>query len=77
MKFKFPDLPLPNSEQKSYILRVDLIEGHEFPLRKKAYIHVMMGPYQLVSKECTYEDGTIYFYEQLADKKVLFPKDIS
>jgi hypothetical protein len=37
----------------------------------------MMGPYQLVSKEVPYVDGTLYFYEQLTDKKVLFPTDIA
>lgn len=45
LKYTFPHNPRPVCEQKSYVLRVDLIEGHEFPKRDDVYIHVMMGPY--------------------------------
>lgn len=38
LKFKFPDNAMPNPEEKSYVLRVDLLEGHEFPTRKQIIV---------------------------------------
>jgi len=31
LKFEFPKNPYPSVPQKAYILRVDILEGHELP----------------------------------------------
>ena len=63
LKYQFPQNPAPVCEEKSYILRVDLIEAHELPQRDKAYIHVLMGPYLLCSEPVEIKDGTAFFYK--------------
>lgn len=61
LKFQFPEHPRPNIPTRTYILRVQILEGVEFPEREKAIIHVGMGPYLMkTSGEYNYdleEDG--------------------
>ena len=76
LKFKFPENPQPQSEQKSYLLRVDIFEGHELPARDRAIVHVIIGPYMLCSKPAQIVNGRANWYESLEDKKCLFPKNI-
>ena len=38
LQYNFPNNPIPVAEQKSYVLRIDLLEGHELPIREKYII---------------------------------------
>ena len=57
LKFKFPEFPIPTIPSKTYLLRVDLIDGIELPKRSKAITHICMGPYTLTSKSVNIDNG--------------------
>jgi hypothetical protein len=73
LKFKFPDNPAPNSAQKSYLLRIDVLEAAELPIRDKAIFHFQLGPYMLKTTPKPINNGRVLIYESIADKKVLLP----
>lgn len=62
LKFKFPHNPYPNNPQKTYTLRVEVLEGIELPQRKSAIIHAQMGPYLLKTTEKYDHDAVIILY---------------
>lgn len=74
--YSFPSNPEPVVETKSYVLRVDLFQIFEVPQRDRAFVTVQMGPYLLCSQERQIQSGRAIFFEQLDDKRVLFPLDI-
>ena len=50
LKFSFPENPEPTSQQKTYLLRIDVLEATELPQRKNAIFHFQIGPYLLRTK---------------------------
>lgn len=73
LNFKFPLDPIPQSPQRTYLLRVDILEGHELPDKERAIVHVAIGPYMIKTAPVKIEGGRALWYEALPDKKVLFP----
>lgn len=73
LKFHFPEDPIPQSSQRTYLLRVDIWEGNELPERKQAIIHVAIGPYIVKTKPITISNGRASWFESLEDKRVVFP----
>ena len=60
LEFSFPNFPVPNSKQKTFCLRIDILEGHELPERKKAIVHVSCGTYVIASNSVEVE--FFFFY---------------
>lgn len=75
LKFKFPENPLPSTPVRSYLLRLDILEGHELPVREFGMVHAMMGPYLLTSNLMELDNGRAMWYQSL-EKKLLFPENI-
>ena len=78
IEFQFPMNPIPQIGQKSYTLRVDLLEANELPIRAKGIFHMSMGPYLLKSEMFNKLDGgrMVLFDQMGGDKKVMFPCEI-
>jgi hypothetical protein len=81
ISFKFPFKPTPVVPLKSYVVRVEVLDGFNLPQingKNHCYIHCCIGQYMIVSKSFGETKGnSITFLERLADKKVQFPENQS
>lgn len=73
IEFHFPDKPIASSPNKSYILRVDLLEAIDTPPRDNCIIYFTMGPYMIKSQMQQLQNGRALFYQSLPEKKMVLP----
>ncbi len=77
IKYKFPLNPPPNPPERKYLLRIELLEGHELPLRESLKVHFCCGPFKCISDSV--EMGDICFakwYKRMEDLIIIGPECI-
>jgi len=49
MRYRLPEMVIPNPLSKVYTLRVDIFEGSVLPTNSKGILHLGIGPYLIKS----------------------------
>lgn len=75
LKFEFPRNPEPNSDEKTYILRLQVYEAVMLPQRKRCIFHFQIGPYlfktepvQVTSHSTTKSKSNLSFVRSLKEE---------
>ena len=76
MRYRIPEITIPNPLSKTYTLRIDVFEGNELPTKRKGILHFSLGPYLLKSSLKKLDNGRIFWNESLEDKRVTLPMNI-
>ena len=80
MEFRLPEIAVPNTPSKTYLLRIDLFEGNELPTKNKAIFHFCIGPYLLKSTLKTVGEknrSQIIWNEEIEERRLQLPMDVN
>lgn len=78
MKYRIPQIVIPNPLQKIYTLRLDIFEGSVLPTKMNGILHFQIGPYVMKSEMKKCDDGNnIYWNSSLPERRIQFPLDFN